>query len=494
MDNSTILEMNNCTKVYPGVKAMDSVSLSVKRGEIHALVGENGAGKSTLIRCLSGAAVLDGGTIEFDGKTFERMTPKHSRSLGIEVIYQELNLIDALTVAENVCFGDEYGRFVDYKLLNRKATEVFQRMEVPMDVSVQVGKLPIAQQQLVEIAKSISKDVKLLVMDEPTAPLTDDETEVLFRIIRKLKADGVTIIYISHRLDEIFNICDSVSVMRDGKMIKTLAVKDTTRRELIELMVGRTLTESFPVRSHITDEVALELRGLTGNGDSDINLSVHKGEIVGLAGLVGSGRTEILRMIFGADPREKGDVILNGRKVNIKNPTQAIAHGIGLIPEDRKSQGVLLYFGIDWNITMSVLKKNSKKGFLQFQKLKEIAEKYSGRLRVKTPSLQQKVVNLSGGNQQKVVLAKTLAADCDVILFDEPTRGIDVGAKAEIYNLMTELADEGKAILMVSSDMEELLGMSDRIYVLCEGRMNGEVMGKDATQIRLMHLMSGEKE
>jgi ribose transport system ATP-binding protein len=215
---------------------------------------------------------------------------------------------------------------------------------------------------------------------------------------------------------------------------------------------------------------------------------------VGLAGLVGSGRTEILRMIFGADPREKGDVILNGRKVNIKNPTQAIAHGIGLIPEDRKSQGVLLYFGIDWNITMSVLKKNSKKGFLQFQKLKEIAEKYSGRLRVKTPSLQQKVVNLSGGNQQKVVLAKTLAADCDVILFDEPTRGIDVGAKAEIYNLMTELADEGKAILMVSSDMEELLGMSDRIYVLCEGRMNGEVMGKDATQIRLMHLMSGEKE
>lgn len=493
MKDNVVLSLIECSKQYPGVKALDNVSLDIREGEIHALVGENGAGKSTLIKCLSGAVVLDAGKIVFQGDEYTKMTPHMSKSLGISVIYQELNLIGPLSVAENVCYGDERGWLVKHSELEKRAAEVFARMEVNMDLKEQVYNLSIAQQQLVEIAKSLSREVKLLVMDEPTAPLTEDETVMLFKIMRRLKAEGVTIIYISHRMDEIFTICDRVSVMRDGSLITTKNVAETTRGELIEYMVGRSLNETFPQRSNICSENALEIVDLCVTGDENISLNVKKGEIVGIAGLVGSGRTELLRAVFGADKKKSGEVYVNGKKVDITSPSKAIKAGIGLIPEDRKNQGCFLYAAIDWNITIAALKKFARHGVLKFPEMHETAEEYSSKLKIKTPSLQQICSNLSGGNQQKVVLAKTLATDCDVILFDEPTRGIDVGAKQEIYQLMTELADSGKAILMVTSDMEELLGMSDRIYVLAEGELMGELDGHNVSQVRLMQLMSGEK-
>lgn len=494
LENNHILSFNHCSKAYPGVKAIDDICLDIRKGEVHALVGENGAGKSTLIKCLSGAVKQDSGTIVFDGINHPYMTPSVSRDAGIEVIYQELNLVNSLTIAENVCFGKEYKKYVDYKLLNKKAAEAFAIMQVRMDVTKTVSELPIAQQQLVEIAKSISKNAKLIVMDEPTAPLTVDEIEVLFAIIERLKKNGVTIIYISHRLDEIFRICDRATVMRDGRIVKTLNVKDTNRKELIEYMVGRTFTESYPSRRNICTEKALELDDVSGNGDFNINMVVHRGEIVGLAGLVGSGRTELVRMIYGADKIASGKIKIYGHETIIRSPRQAIQKGIGLIPENRKEQGCFLNFGIDWNITISNIRNLSRFSFMNFMTIDQQATEYINALHIKTPGKKQLAMNLSGGNQQKVAIAKTLATGCSIILFDEPTRGIDVGAKQEIYRLMTSLADEGHAILMVTSDMEELLGMSDRIYVLAEGRIRGEISKAEATQVRLMEMMSVESK
>ncbi len=490
MDNEIVLSFKNCTKVYPGVVAIDDISLDIKKGEIHAIVGENGAGKSTLIKCLSGAVQQERGTITFDGKKYGIMTPVISREAGIEVIYQELNLINGLTVAENVCFGEKVGKRVNYKLLNDKAKAVFEKMNIKMNPKKLVMELSVAQKQLVEIAKSISKNAKLLVMDEPTAPLTLDEIEVLFTIIKMLKKSGVTIIYISHRLDEIFKTCDRVTVMRDGKIIKTMEVAATDRQEIIKLMVGRTLKETFPTRNNITSEKVLEVVNVTGSGDVDISITVHRGEIVGLAGLIGAGRTELARMIFGADKRESGKILVNGKEINIKSPENAIKNGIGLIPEDRKQQGCFLFFGIDWNITIANIKNLSNNGRINFKKLGLLAKEFIDLLRIKTPSNNQLVYNLSGGNQQKVVIAKTLATKSKIMIFDEPTRGIDVGAKQEIYRLMTGLVDEGSAILMISSDMEELLGMSDRIYVMSEGKIVGELPKKEASQLRIMKLIS----
>ena len=487
-----VLSMRHITKTYPGVVAIDDLSLDFRRGEVHALVGENGAGKSTLIKCLSGAIAPDSGTICIGGHEYAHLTPKTAREHGVEVIYQEINLINALSVAENVCLGEEIGRWVDFKALNRKAEAVFQRMNVDMDVKETVEKLSTAQQQLVEIAKSLSKNAKILVLDEPTAPLTTNEVDMLFKIIATLKAEGVTMIYISHRMDEIFEISDRVSVMRDGKLISTLDTPKTNRKELIKLMVGRELSETYPQRSNITDIRALEVRDFSAELPRHIDLHINKGEIVGLAGLVGAGRTEFARAVFGADRSIGGELLLNGEPIHISSPKQAIKHGIGLIPEDRKQQGCFLSFGIDWNISIANMPNVSHNGFIRHKKVKEDAIKYKDILNIKTPSLKQLVMNLSGGNQQKVVLAKTLATDSNIIIFDEPTRGIDVGAKQEIYQLMTKLADEGKAILMISSDMEELLGMSDRIYVLCEGRLMGELQRDEFSQVRILELASGE--
>jgi ribose transport system ATP-binding protein len=488
----SILTLKNITKRYPGVIAIDNLSISFEEGMVHALVGENGAGKSTLIRTISGAVIPDEGTIEIDNNIYNRMTPKISRDHGIEVIYQEFNLIPELTVAENICLGEVTGRLVDFKVLKKKTADVFNMMKISIDPMKKVSELPTAQQQLVEIAKAISKNAKVIVMDEPTAPLTVNEVGSLFEIINKLKAKGITIIYISHRMEEIFSISDQVSVMRDGKYIDTKRTSETNRKELIQLMVGRELAENFPQRNIITKERTLEVKNLTGSGNKDINFHVNKGEIVGFAGLVGAGRTELARMIFGADRYEKGEILVNGQRVTLKSPKQAIKLGMGLIPEDRKLHGAFLRMGIDWNISISNIKSLSKKGIVDKKAVFEQAKKYIDRLNIKTPFIDQLVMNLSGGNQQKVVLARVLATDSDIIIFDEPTRGIDVGAKQEIYELMNTIANEGKAIIMISSDMEELLGMSDRIFVLCEGVLTGEVQKEEFNQSYILELASGE--
>ena len=492
MNQEVALSLKNITKRYPGVVAIDNLSISFYKGEVHALVGENGAGKSTLIRTISGAVAPDEGSIEIEGMKYDKMTPKISRQHGVEVIYQEFNLVPGLTVAENICLGEETGRLVDFKVLRKKALDVFDMMNISIDPDKTVSELPTAQQQLVEIAKAISKNAKLIVMDEPTAPLTVNEVDSLFKIIEKLKSKGITIVYISHRMEEIFSISDRVSVMRDGKYIDTKETSETNRKELIQLMVGRELVENYPCRNNITKEKVLEVRNLSGNGDKNISFHVNKGEIVGFAGLVGAGRTELARMIFGADKLETGEILINGKHVNVHSPKKAIGLGIGLIPEDRKHQGVFLSKGIDWNICISNIRKLCKNGVVNEKATAHQANEYIKGLGIKTPFVDQLVMNLSGGNQQKVVLAKVLATDSNIIIFDEPTRGIDVGAKQEIYELMTRLSNDGKAIIMISSDMEELLGMSDRILVLSEGRLVGEVQKGQFNQGYILELASGE--
>jgi ribose transport system ATP-binding protein len=492
MNQEVALSLKNITKRYPGVVAIDNLSISFYKGEVHALVGENGAGKSTLIKTISGAVTPDEGHIEVEGMKYDKMTPKVSRQHGIEVIYQEFNLIPGLTVAENICFGEVAGRLVDFKVLRKKALDVFETMNINIDPDKLVSELPTAQQQLVEIAKAISKDAKLIVMDEPTAPLTVTEVDSLFKIIEKLKNKGITIVYISHRLEEIFSISDRVSVMRDGKYIATENTSETNRRELIQLMVGRELAENYPGRKNITNDKVLEVRNLTGNGDKNISFHVNKGEIVGFAGLVGAGRTELARMIFGADKFETGEILINGRHVTIGSPKEAIDLGMGLIPEDRKHQGAFLSKGIDWNICISNIRKLCKYGIVNEKAVLHQANEYIKGLAIKTPFIDQLVMNLSGGNQQKVVIARVLATDSNIVIFDEPTRGIDVGAKQEIYELMTRMANDGKAIIMISSDMEELLGMSDRIIVLSEGKISGEVEKDQFNQNYILELASGQ--
>ena len=492
-DKPIVLSLTNITKQYPGVLALDKVSLDFVEGEVHALLGENGAGKSTLIKVVAGAIEPDGGGIRIAGQEFSKMTPHLARSLGVEVIYQEFNLVPSLSVAENIFLGDKTGRgiLVDRKVMVQRARAVFRQFDIDIDPYALVRDLPSAQQQIVEIAKAVSKNVRILIMDEPTAPLTVSEVDSMFEIVRQLKARGVTILYISHRLEEIFRIADRVSVLRDGRYIATRATAATSRQELISLMVGRELKESYPARTVAPREVALEVRQLSGAGDADISFSVRKGEILGLSGLVGAGRTELARVIFGAEPAESGEILLEGKPVQIHSPQDAINLGIGLIPEDRKTQGVFLDMDIKWNISFTQVRQLSRYAVVDGRRELTLAEKFRDLLRIKTPSLDQQVKNLSGGNQQKVVLAKSLAAQSKVLIFDEPTRGIDVGAKQEIYSLMCALADAGLAIIMISSDMEELLGMSDRVIVLCEGRIAGEVPRADFSQNLILDLASG---
>ena len=493
MDPKVVLSLENITKKYPGVLALNNVSMSFIEGEVHALLGENGAGKSTLIKAVAGAINLDGGIIHVGGQDHQQMTPHLSRSLGIEVIYQEFNLVPTMSVAENIFLGDKTGKsiLVDYKTMKSKTREIFKLFDVAIDPDAMVQDLSPAMQQIVEIAKAVSKNVKILIMDEPSAPLSVSEVEHMFEIIRSLKQKGVTIIYISHRLEEVFRISDRVSVMRDGQYVATRLTKETNRKELINLMVGRELKESYPARMNPPGEIALEVRNLSGNGDREISFSVRKGEILGISGLVGAGRTELAMLLFGAVPIESGEIWVDGKPVQIHSPGNAIQQGIGLLTEDRKGKGLFLEMGVGWNISFPIIRKLSKYGVVNTKEEAKIAQKYKERINIKTPSLEQRVINLSGGNQQKVVLAKALAAESDVLIFDEPTRGIDVGAKQEIYQLMTELANNGNAILMISSDMEELLGMSDRIIVLSEGKLAGEVMKEQFSQDYILDLASG---
>jgi ABC-type sugar transport system, ATPase component len=488
------LSLKHITKRYPGVTALNDVSFDIKKGEVHAIIGENGAGKSTLIKIIAGAIETDEGTICLNGTVYNKITPRLSKKLGTEVIYQERNLIDSLSVSENICFGDRTGKLVSYKKMIEKASEILKQFNIQLDMKKLVKHLSPAEQQIVEIAKAIKKDVKILIMDEPTAPLTVEEVELLFEIIERLKKLGITIIYISHRLDEVFKITDRITILRDGMYVDTKKTGDTNRQELINLMVGRALKETYPRNEVELSDVAFEAKKITGNRVNNISFYVKKGEILGIAGLLGAGRTELVRMISGADKKEKGEILIDGRLVSINSPKQAIKLGIGLIPEDRKVQGCFLSMDIKWNISISNIKKLMKNGIVDFQRENMQAQYYKDLLRIKTPSLRQKVNNLSGGNQQKVVLSKVLAADSKIIIFDEPTKGIDVGAREEIYNLMCSLTKQGKTIIMISSDMEELLGMSDRIIVLCEGRLTGEVLRSEFKQNLILELASNNIE
>ena len=487
-----MLELKNITKTYPGVVALNNVSVSFEQGEVHAVMGENGAGKSTLIKIISGAINPDpGAQIIFDGKSYSQMTPALSAENGVAVIYQDINLVTPMTVAENMFMGRKMGKGYSKRRLNKLAQAIFDEYGFQLNPAMRVERLSPANQQMVEIARAISNNAKIMIMDEPTAPLAAAEVDLLFSIIAKLKAKGVTVIYISHRMDEVFQITERVTVLRDGQYVATLNTADTNRQQLVNLMVGRELNENFPSRKTPVGDVILEAKKLTGNSVENISFQLHRGEILGFAGLVGSGRSETMELICGAKKMDSGEVWMNGKKMHITSPASAIEHGIGLIPEDRKEQGVILFNTVKFNTSLSAAHKLTKFGFISGRKNKEMAEKYREALRIKVPHINQMVVNLSGGNQQKVVLAKTLAADPDVIIFDEPTKGIDVGAKQEIYNLMNELVAQGKAIIMVSSDMEEILGMSDRIIVLHEGLVSGELQRSEFSQERVLHLASG---
>ncbi len=491
-EKQAILSLKDITKIFPGVIALDHVSMDFYPGEVHALVGENGAGKSTFIKVITGAHAPDGGTITVDGQVFSAMTPQLSRQHGIECIYQEFNLVDVLSAAENICYGEKHGRLVNQKKMNEIAKGIFDDFGVDIDPSALVRDLTPGHMQIVEIAKAVSKKARILILDEPTAPLSLAEVNILFGIVDKLRADGVAIIYISHRLDEIFEISDRVSVLRDGEYITTLVTKDTSRAELIRHMVGREMTATFPPRHAEIGEVAFALKNLTGNGVKNISFEAHAGEVLGIAGLVGSGRTEIMKVAFGAEPRQWGEVYVHGKKVNIRSPRDAMhKYGVCMIPEDRKREGCFLSETISWNTVYNVLKNISHLGVVNSKKEKEIADYYGQSMRIKAPDLRQtKVMALSGGNQQKVVVAKALATQSDIIIFDEPTRGIDVGAKFEIYELINGLCEEGKCVIMITSDMEELLGMSDRIVVFGERCLAGELRREEFSQERILDMAS----
>ena len=491
MESQPVLSMRHITKLYPGVVALNDVSLDFRAGEVHAIVGENGAGKSTLIKIITGALTPEMGEIAVGGRTYQAMQPHIAREHGIECIYQEFNLIGALSAAENICYGNRYGRLVNQKAMNRVAKDVFDEFSIDINPKTPVHKLSSAQKQIVEIAKAVTKNARILILDEPTAALTIGEIDILMRIIAKLKAGGATIIYISHRLEEIFQVSDRVSVFRDGRLITTLNTAETGRPELIRHMVGRELSETYPLRHSQPGDVLFELSKLTGNGVRDISFTARAGEVLGIAGLVGAGRSEIIKVAYGAERRQWGEVLVNGRPARIRSPRDAMAYGVGLVPEDRKLEGCFLSESISWNVVYNIIRKIARFGIIDRKKEAAIAAEYGQRLRIKAPSLWQKVFNLSGGNQQKVVVAKALAANTNIIIFDEPTRGIDVGAKHEIYELMNELCAEGKCIIMITSDMEELLGMSDRIVVFAERRLAGELSRDQFSQEAILELASG---
>lgn len=491
MDNNIILSLDHITKTFPGVIALNNVSMSFTKGEVHALLGENGAGKSTLIKAVSGALTPDAGSITVNGEKYDKMNPFLAKKCGIGVIYQEFNLIETLSVAENMYLGEKTGRLFNLQILIDKANTLLKEWGIDLNPADEVGTLSPGKKQLVEIAKCLCHDVSILIMDEPTAPLSTAEVEIMYHVIEKLKSNGVTIIYISHRMEEIFRITDRVSVLRDGEYITTVNTKETDRRKLVEYMAGRELKEDYPHRKNQPGEEAFRAEHLYGNGDSDISFCVHHGEIYGFAGLVGAGRTELTQLIFGLVPKQAGALYINGNLAEIRSSGEAINKGLGLIPEDRKFLGCLQEMTIAFNISISALKRICDGFLVNNNKEKSLVTSYIDRLSIKASSPFQEVKNLSGGNQQKVVLAKALAADPEILIFDEPTRGIDVEAKQEIYQLMNELADQGKAIIMISSELEELMGMADRIGVIYEGHMAGEVEKKDFNQKTIVALASG---
>jgi ribose transport system ATP-binding protein len=490
-----LVAIESLDKSFPGVQALKKVRFELLPGEVHALMGENGAGKSTLMKILAGIYQKDSGEIRVDGSPVDIPTPRAAQDLGISIIHQELNLMNDLTAAQNIFIGREpkraMGLLLDEDSLNRDASAIFARMNLKLDPRTEVGGLTVAKQQMVEIARALSFRSKVLIMDEPTAALNNAEIAELFRIIRQLKAEGVGIVYISHKMDELKEISDRVTVMRDGEYIGTVPTQATTMDTIISMMVGRSLSETAEeIPDTSGNEVVLEVRNLRrGLAIQDVSFKLRKGEILGFAGLMGAGRTEVARAIFGADPIDGGEIIVRGKPVTIRSPKDAVRLGIGYLSEDRKRFGLAVGMDVAANTVMSSLGRFlALRTLLKSGEIRETARSYISRLRIKTPSETQEVRLLSGGNQQKIVIAKWLVRDCEILFFDEPTRGIDVGAKSEIYKLLNTLAAQGRAIVMISSELPEILRMSHRIAVMCEGRLTGELPGEGATQEDIMRL------
>nr|WP_303243627.1 sugar ABC transporter ATP-binding protein [uncultured Blautia sp.] len=488
--NEVIVSMNNISKTFPGVKALDNVHFELHSGEVMALLGENGAGKSTLMKILSGVYTRDGGTMEIFGKSYDDLTPKQAQEAGVAIIHQELNMCKHLSVAENMFLGREMiGKGVlDNRKMRQEAKKVLNELKININPDQTVGDLPVSKQQMVEIAKALSIHARILIMDEPTSALTAREIEDLFRIIRDLKAQGCGIVYISHRLEELAQIVDRVTIMRDGQYITDGNFKDMTMDQIITNMVGREIKEKFPRVTCTKGKKVFEVKNLNaGRMVRDISFSLYEGEIVGFAGLMGAGRTETTRAIFGVDPKESGEIYLDGQKIEIHNPMDAIKNGVVLAPEDRKKDGLCTKLSIRQNLALPNLDVICNKlGVIRKPKEDELCEEAVRNLRIKTPNVEIDSGNLSGGNQQKVVVGKWLARNSRVVIFDEPTRGIDVGAKVEIYNLMNDLKKQGIAVMFVSSEMPEVMGIADRIIVMCDGRITGELMANEATQNQIL--------
>lgn len=490
---SALLEMKGISKRFLGVRALKGVDFELRRGEVHALVGENGAGKSTLMKVLTGIYQPDDGEIFFEGKPYTVKNIGEAQALGIAMIHQELNMMNDLTVAQNVFIGREIkkGFWLKDAEMVKETQKIFDRIGIKIDPKMQLGRLTVGKQQMVEIAKAVSRDCKLLILDEPTAALTQTEIEELFRIMEDLKAKGIGMIYISHRMDEINRISDRITVMRDGEYVGTVDTASVTKDDVINMMIGRVVYEDPKTHSEVPDdaEVVLEVKHLSsGNAFNDVSFTLRRGEILGFSGLMGAGRTEVARAIFGADPHDGGEIFVNGKRVNIKTPEDAVKLGIGYLSEDRKRYGLLLDKSITENSALASIDKYTKGIFINDRRAKAEAKEENLKLRTKTPSMDQLLKNLSGGNQQKVIIARWLIRNSDILIFDEPTRGIDVGAKSEIYTLMNQLTKQGKSIIMISSELVEILRMSDRVLVMCEGKKTGELDISEANQENIMRL------
>ncbi len=497
MGAEKVLEMKNITKTFPGVKALDKVNFSLRKGEVHALLGENGAGKSTLMKVLNGIHKRDQGEIILKGESVEFEGTKEAQNAGLAIIHQELELIPHLNVAENIYLGreDRNSIFIDYKKLYQNTADVLDMLGVEIDPKAKINDLNIGSQQMVEIAKAVSQQAEILVMDEPTSSLTNQEIDILFKLIERLKKQDIAIVYISHRLEEVFEICDRVTVLRDGQFVGEVETSETDEDELIKMMVGRTIEDRFPKMRFNPGEEILRVDNLSVPKEIEsASFSLHKGEILGVAGLMGSGRTELAKAIFGVYKEKTGDIYYRGQKLEINSPADAIDNGIYYLSEDRKEEGLVLGLSVSDNISISVLTTMLKAStFINSAQEKELAQKYIGDLNIKTPSEKQLVKNLSGGNQQKVVISKLLSTKPEVVIFDEPTRGIDVGAKREIYNLMQDLIDEGVAVILISSELPEVLNLSNRVLVMHEKEIMGELDAADADQEAIMKLATGRR-
>jgi ribose transport system ATP-binding protein len=500
-EQDMILRMEGISKAFPGVQALEGVDFEVAAGEVVALIGENGAGKSTLMKILCGAYHKDAGRIILRGQEMEIESPHHAQELGIAIIYQEFNLTPNQSAAANIFIAREprqagLGRvlnFVDRRAMEREAQEHLDRVGARVPAATLIRDLSVAEQQMVEVAKALAVDARIIVMDEPTSALGEDEVETLFEIISTLKEQGIAIVFISHRLEEIFRIADRVVVLRDGQRVGSMPISEATPDKIINLMVGRELTEMFHKEEAEIGEALMEVRGLTRRGAvEDVSFTLRRGEILGFAGLVGAGRTETARLLFGVDHRDAGEIWIDGKQVRISSPVDALQAGLGLVPEDRGLQGLVLKLPVSENIVLPTLDEHSHMGWVDRPALRDTAQSYVGKLNIRTPHLRQKAMFLSGGNQQKVVLAKWLASQPKILIMDEPTRGIDVGAKAEVHALMSEMARAGIGIIMISSELPEILGMSDRILVMHEGRVAGILDRSEATQERIMAYASGE--